>query len=202
MKNLYLILLLLSLCGCKKNNSVSAPTNSVSLPNRPALGSFNYGGVVFYILKSGDVGYDPKVWHGLVFANTRIDNKYWGCYDVLIPNANSTLLGDGKLNTFNISKSCPGLPENTASYCQNLIVNRYDDWYLPTKDELQKIHDDRIGLQSMPNISFPTNHPYASSSQIDSKTFYAIRFAKSDLQWFSQLKSAPYYASAIPIRSF
>jgi hypothetical protein len=201
MKNLYLILLLVCLYGCKKNDSVSVPTNPVSPPNRPAIGSLNYGGVVFYILKSGDVGYDPNVWHGLVFANTRIENKYWGCYDVFIPNANSTLLGDGKLNTLNISKSCPGL-NYAASYCQNLVVNGYDDWYLPTKDELQEIHKNRESLQSMPYTSFPTNHPYASSSQIDNKTFHSIRFGKADLQWFSNIKSAPYYVSVIPIRSF
>ena len=205
MKYFYFILILLILQGCKKENSNSNATlsNPTAPPNRPVLGSSNYGGIVFYVLKQGDPGYDPNVWHGLVFANTKLSAKLWGCYGVLIPNANSTLFGDGKMNTLNISKNCPGLPESAATYCQNLVVNGYDDWYLPTKDELQKLHDERLWLDSaLPNISFPTNHPYASSSQIDSKTFYSIRFGKSDKEWGPQLKLAPYYAEVVPIRSF
>jgi hypothetical protein len=200
-KNYFFVLIILFLFGCKKTSSVPPSNNELVLPNRPALGSLNYGGVVFYVLKPGDIGYDPKVWHGLVFANTSITSKLWGCYDVLIPNANSTSLGYGKWNTSIISDNCPGLPY-AASYCQNLVVNGYDDWYLPTKDELQILYDQRMWQKSSPFVSFPTNHPYATSSQIDSKTFHSIRFDNVTSPWSAQLKSSPHYAYAIPIRSF
>lgn len=177
--------------GCKKANNATTPSS----PDQtvPQINSTYQGGKVFYILKQGDLGYDPNVRHGLIVApkSTAQIQRYWGCYDVLIPNANATAIGMGKLNTINISNNCP---LSAANYCQQLVLNGYDDWYLPSKGELDEFYKVKDILNQT-----TVNSPYISSSQIDSKWVYARIFTNTSTGG-AYLKNE--IGSVIPIRSF
>ena len=97
------------------------------------IGSNYAGGIVFYLDSTGQ--------HGLVCAPNDQGVAEWGCY--LGSVGTSTVLGTGNTNTLAILNSCTQRPI-AASLCADLILNGYDDWYLPSRDDLNLICQ-RIG---------------------------------------------------------
>jgi hypothetical protein len=103
-----------------------------------AIGDFYGGGKVAYILQPADPGYIAGQIHG--FIATPVDQpgvSTWGCPGVLV-GGTSAALGTGQANTTAIVNACGA--GNAASVCNDLIVNGYSDWYLPSKDELNKLY--------------------------------------------------------------
>jgi len=108
--------------------------NELSFTTSPLTIGTNYaGGIVFYLDSTGQ--------HGLVCAPNDQGVAEWGCYYGGV--GTSTVLGTGNTNTFAILNSCTQRPI-AASLCADLILNGYDDWYLPSRDELNLICQ-RIG---------------------------------------------------------
>jgi hypothetical protein len=56
----------------------------------------------------------------------------WGCEDTLTGAISYT---DGAINTANIINNCATRPI-AASLCSDLVLNGYNDWYLPAISEL------------------------------------------------------------------
>jgi hypothetical protein len=115
-----------------------------------AIGDAYGGGKVAYILRSGDPGYVAGETHGLIAApadQTSVDpwGVVWSNFtDSLIgPAAQGVDLGTGKANTAAIvaqtidTQRCTG---GAAYICDGLVLGDYDDWYLPSKDELNKLY--------------------------------------------------------------
>lgn len=90
------------------------------------IGDFANGGIVFYIDESGD--------HGLVCAESdQSTGAIWGC-----SGANLFTLRDfgaGKQNTNLILNGC-STEGIAANICNDLELNSFDDWFLPSIDEL------------------------------------------------------------------
>jgi len=64
--------------------------------------------------------------------------KKWSIQNGYIEPA--TLFNDGMTNTNNLWASNP--PENPAAdYCHELVLNGFDDWYLPAIDELEQLYN-------------------------------------------------------------
>lgn len=66
------------------------------------------------------------------------EQHYYGCVGDTLPGADSVEVGGGFPNTLDIINNC--MDTATAAYaCYNLVHEDYDDWFLPTVDELIQI---------------------------------------------------------------
>jgi transcriptional regulator CtsR len=95
----------------------------------PSIGENYKGGIVFYLDGNGG---------GLVCAETDQSSGQWGCYGTSI-SGTGTGIGTGAANTAAIVAGCSesGI---AARICNNLVLNGYSDWFLPSKDELNLMY--------------------------------------------------------------
>jgi len=86
------------------------------------------GGLIFYI--------DTDTGTGLVAAKEDQGlNIMWGCQSSVIDGADGEAVGSGQQNTLDIIAGC-NETEIAAKLCQDFILDSYEDWFLPSKDEL------------------------------------------------------------------
>jgi hypothetical protein len=90
------------------------------------LGADYGGGIIFYIDGTGQ--------HGLIAASSGQGSAQWGCEGTLI-GTTSTAIGTGQANTTAILNVC-STTGIAAQICNDLVLNGYNDWFLPSKDEL------------------------------------------------------------------
>ena len=140
--------------------------------------------MVFYIFPSGQ--------HGLIAsqfdANIGTD---WGCFGIAFPNAQNEGIGFGKINTKAILKGC-ATPNIAARICENYAFGGFEDWYLPSKDELNALY------QNKDLVGGFSDYYYWSSTE--SRTYYAWIQAFLGGTQGTQVKSSQYRVRAI--RSF
>jgi hypothetical protein len=134
-----------------------------------AIGDSYKGGKVAYILKSGDPGYDANVQHGLIAAPTDQGTAEWGCQGTMISGANGIAIGTGNKNTVDIIKGC-STAGIAARLCRDLVLNGYKDWYLPSKDELNKLYDNQDKIGGFEKFN------YWSSTELNSNSAWARSF--------------------------
>ena len=121
-------------------------------PAPVAIGDSYGGGKVAYILQPGEFNgvynYDANIQHGLIAAThdqvTPIPGIQWG--SSVTTGATSFKIGTGKANTTAIV-TIEGAGSYAAQLCNDLTEGGYNDWFLPSKYELEKlcINRDAIG---------------------------------------------------------
>jgi len=62
----------------------------------------------------------------------------WGCYGTAISGADGLAIGDGAQNTLDILVGCL-TPNIAADLAADYSHNTYDDWFLPSQDELNAL---------------------------------------------------------------
>ncbi|NTV83964.1 MAG: hypothetical protein HGA23_06665 [Bacteroidales bacterium] len=93
------------------------------------IGSNYQGGIIFYL--------EPGGLHGLIAAPFDQAHAPWGCYGTDIEGTASEI-GTGQANTTHIVNMCG---EGTAaSICNDLELNGYNDWFLPSYLELKEMY--------------------------------------------------------------
>ena len=129
-----------------EGQSLSLHNGTPTWESRLSVGMEYQGGVIAYLLHQGDIGYNPAVQHGLIAApSDQGTGAEWGCYGISISGADSTAFGTGNQNTIDIMNGC-GTANIAARICGDLVLNGYSDWYLPSKDELNKLYLNRLAI--------------------------------------------------------
>lgn len=132
------------------NNFGTAYGDQVTFRSLPILGQSYQGGIIAYIFQAGDPGYIEGESHGLIVApDDQTSPSPWCSNPVnTITGANGIALGTGKTNTVAIVGSTGG-PYPAARACFDLVSGIYEDWNLPSKDELNKLYVGRAVIGNM-----------------------------------------------------
>jgi len=138
-----IIAIFLTIYSCKKENTNTDSNSAI------ALGKSYGGGIIFYIDGTGQ--------HGLIAASadqSRLIPWYNGTH--ILTNVKNTAVGVGQANTTAII-SKQGVGNYAASLCDELVLNGYSDWFLPSKEELNLLYQqrDQVG-------GFTTNYYWTS----------------------------------------
>ncbi|WP_319757762.1 DUF1566 domain-containing protein [uncultured Sphaerochaeta sp.] len=119
------VVITLVLTGCTTTD------NKVTEEATYTIGSVGpAGGLVFF-----DKGDASGGWQYMEAAPADTEMlARWGTTGLEVET--STNLGSGKTNTQELVEQDPAWNETAAVYCTNLMAGGYNDWFLPSKDEL------------------------------------------------------------------
>ena len=152
-----------------------------------SIGDSYGGGIIFYILHPGEVGYVTGETHGYIAAPTdqSVEMK-WGCWGTTVGGTYADA-GSGAANTSIVADACGA--GTAARLCNELVLGGYSDWHLPSLEELNELylHKDAVG-------GFSSGY-YWSSSEYTENFAWIIYFYNGGNTYDN--KYTEYYVRAI-----
>ena len=111
------------------------------------------------------------------FNNPSNTGAEWGCLATAISGADGTAIGTGNQNTIDIEAGC-STSGIAADICANLTLGGYNDWFLPSRDELNQMYlnigqGNALGLG---NIGGFAEYTYWSSTEYNYERAWIKRF--------------------------
>jgi Protein of unknown function (DUF1566) len=186
------------------SNSVgTAYGNEISFKTATAfIGDSYQGGKVAYILRTGDPGYVEGETHGLIVTpydqstsikwdNSICDQNQGVCWGGdIMTGAIGMAVGTGNANTIAIVSKL-GAGNYAAKLCYDLGENGYSDWYLPSKDELNRLYINKAVIGGFSGFA------YWSSTEYTGGCAWGQTFSSPGYQIFNLSKSAAYHVRAV-----
>ncbi len=103
------------------------------------VGDYAQGGIIFWVDETGE--------HGLACDTSDISTDIkWYNDSLRVTNATGDGVGSGEMNTMLIvAQQTADAPDSTfaALICANLVRGSYGDWYLPSKEELNLMYQNK-----------------------------------------------------------
>ena len=142
------------------SGNVGTATRTVTVYSL-SIGDLHQGGYIFYLDGNGG---------GLIAADTTDQlTAPWGCngtgFGIGI-NDGADQIGTGYQNTSTIVERCLSM-DTAADRCNDLTIAGYNDWFLPSREELYLMHQN-IGqgaASELENVGGFTDNPYWSSTE-------------------------------------
>jgi hypothetical protein len=161
------------------------------------IGDNAKGGIIAYIFQPEDPGYDPNYQHGLVIAPSDASYNYvWdynGNQNLELITSTLSGIGTGFDNTQTIVNFLGNANFYSARYCDELTVNGYSDWFLPSQEELKKILPNAIELGMVYNNNpdpfiIDKSTTYWSSTENDFATAFIVGYEKGESPFSSGIE--------------
>jgi hypothetical protein len=143
--------------GGTTTTTTSTTTTTVAPTGSYEIGQYRDGGYVFYV-----TGSFPNQ-SGLIAAPTiGIQHIPWGCKPSNIVDANYRGIGYGQGNTTAILNGCAERPI-AASVADSYTNDGYNDWYLPTRDEMFVLGQEYLSGSNVGPIATALNRYWTST---------------------------------------
>jgi hypothetical protein len=179
--------------------TVAATTTTTAAPVVYSVGDTGpSGGIIFYVDRTRDEGsqYFEAACAGWSDGTCGGDDvtdptAEWGCRGTNISGADGTAIGDGGQNTVDIMRDCSALGI-AGRLAGALELGGQDDWFLPSKDELNEMYIQRIAIGGF------TSDGYWSSSEFNEDAVWGQGFDDSTLYNFYKTNAQ----NVRPVRAF
>ena len=143
--------------------SASQIVNNASVTDSFYIGQHYGGGIIFYL--------DSTKMHGFISGLKNLsDSTSWKNDMYITTGATGTTLGTGNRNTQQIVLSQGNTGKYAALLCANDTSGGYDDWFLPSRAELNILHQRRLLIPGL------TGGNYWSSSESAYKKAWCQHF--------------------------
>ncbi len=152
------------------------------------------GGVVFY-----DKGYESDGWQCMEAYPLGNANgaACWGCVGVDLPGASSSSIGDGLSNTLDMLAGCAN-ETTAASRTADFENNGYQDWFVPSKDELDAFYGNIMNVGLLPGGFLYEGTP-VSSTEIDATSIWVTNTSQQQMFVYGKSDCTLIY---LPVRRF